>query len=173
MRFFRDVSRAKAHARLYGNQAALAVFTSDDVLQLQESLSEPPDVTFSPEELAHLDGQDGKPIYMSVAGRVYDVSSNRATYGPKGTYHDLVAKDASRALALGCLSPRCLSSSLEGLTEKQHKVEFCFWLPCRSDTNGSVRSSNAGLISLTSMTSTIAWDAWRPRIGFRKPLTQR
>eukprot|EP00045_Choanoeca_perplexa_P004804 m.40731 g.40731 ORF g.40731 m.40731 type:complete len:410 (+) comp12776_c0_seq1:222-1451(+) len=121
MRFFRDVSRARSHARLYGNEAALSVFTSDDVTQLRQTLSEAPNVIFSPEELAQLDGSEGKPIYLSVAGRVYDVSSNRKTYGPKGTYHSLAAKDASRALALGCMSKRCLVSSLEGLTEKQLK----------------------------------------------------
>ena len=122
MRFFRDVSRARSHARLYGNEAALTVFTSDDVDALRASLTEPPNVVFSPEELSQLDGSEGKPIYMSVSGRVYDVSSNRGTYGPQGTYHALVAKDASRALALGCMSKRCLISSLEGLTENQLKV---------------------------------------------------
>eukprot|EP00730_Choanoeca_flexa_P007874 TRINITY_DN12406_c0_g2_i1.p2 TRINITY_DN12406_c0_g2~~TRINITY_DN12406_c0_g2_i1.p2 ORF type:complete len:408 (+),score=76.76 TRINITY_DN12406_c0_g2_i1:159-1382(+) len=125
MRFFRDVARAKAHARLYGNRAALAVFTEVDVDH--NSMSEPPNVVFTPEDLSQFDGSEGRPIYLAVAGRVYDVSSKRDTYGEGGSYHKLAGKDASRALAMACMSERCFSSSLEGITQKQQR-ELNKWI---------------------------------------------
>ncbi len=37
-------------------------------------------------ELAHFDGKDGKPIYISADGFVFDVSSRPDFYGPGAGY---------------------------------------------------------------------------------------
>lgn len=38
-------------------------------------------VTFTADELARFDGQDGTPLYLAVRGRVYDVSARPGFYG--------------------------------------------------------------------------------------------
>lgn len=42
---------------------------------------------FTPFQLAKYDGKrEDKPLYIALAGEVYDVSSNRRIYGPGGSY---------------------------------------------------------------------------------------
>lgn len=58
---------------------------------------------FSERTLAQYDGSDpNKPLYIAIDGDVYDVSTNRLTYGPGGSYHIFAGKDAARAYATGC-----------------------------------------------------------------------
>jgi len=58
---------------------------------------------FSETQLAKYDGSDpGKPIYLGIDTEVYDVSANRHTYGPGGSYHFMAGKDAARAFVTGC-----------------------------------------------------------------------
>jgi predicted heme/steroid binding protein len=57
--------------------------------------------TFTPAQLRVYDGTDPKtPIYLSICGRVYDVSNSEHFYGPPdGGYATLSGRDASRVLA--------------------------------------------------------------------------
>ncbi|EDQ92336.1 uncharacterized protein MONBRDRAFT_4813 [Monosiga brevicollis MX1] len=112
MRFFRDVSRAKAHARLYGRDNALAVMLGQEELAAS-TWSEVPDTSFNEEDLQWLNGAESRPVYLALAGRVYDVTAGRHKYGPGGSYHKLAGRDASRPLALGCLTESCLTGSLQ------------------------------------------------------------
>jgi len=58
---------------------------------------------FTLDELAQYDGTDeSKPIYLSINGSVYDVSANKRTYGPGGSYHIFSGVDASRGFVTGC-----------------------------------------------------------------------
>lgn len=58
---------------------------------------------FTEEQLAVFDGKDGKsPIYLAINGKVFDVSANRGTYGPGGSYHFFAGRDATRAYVTGC-----------------------------------------------------------------------
>ena len=43
---------------------------------------------------------DGSPIYLAVAGDVYDVSDGRAHYGPDGGYGGFSGRDATRFFIL-------------------------------------------------------------------------
>lgn len=48
-------------------------------------------------------------------GRVYDVTSGRLIYGPRGSYHFFAGRDASRAFVTGCFETH-LTHDLRGLS---------------------------------------------------------
>ncbi|CDO74130.1 hypothetical protein BN946_scf185043.g180 [Trametes cinnabarina] len=74
---------------------------------------------FSESQLAQFDGSDPtKPLYIAIDGDVYDVSSNRATYGPGGSYHMMAGRDAARAYGTGCFKTH-LTHDLRGLSESE------------------------------------------------------
>lgn len=58
-------------------------------------------VRMTREELALFDGRDGGKIYVSVGGKIFDVSSSRENYAVGETYHSLAGRDASMALVRG------------------------------------------------------------------------
>ena len=62
---------------------------------------------------------DPRPLWLSIRGRVYDVSRGEKFYGKEGPYHVFVGRDATRAFCTGCLEPECLIPGLEGLSPKQ------------------------------------------------------
>ena len=122
MRFFRDVSRHKARRRLNdGADTALTtiVLGREEPLRVRdhaENSEDGTDFTMSPQELADMDGKDGRPLYLSIRGRIYDVTSGRSFYGPGRSYHHFIGRDASRAFATGCSQPACLVPHLDGLS---------------------------------------------------------
>lgn len=124
-RFFRDVARSKARKRRYGNEYALVSMMlgkEEPIIEMAEN-----DVVVTSEELEFADGEDDSPMYLSIRGRVYDVTQGTAFYAEGKPYHAFVGKDATRAFALGCTAPRCISSDTEGLTPAQHK-EIDRWI---------------------------------------------
>jgi predicted heme/steroid binding protein len=77
------------------------------------------DTLFTDTHLAEFDGtRQNKPVYIGIDGIVYDVSTNRATYGPGGSYHMMAGRDAARAYVTGCFKDH-LTHDLRGLTDKQ------------------------------------------------------
>jgi predicted heme/steroid binding protein len=132
MGFFRDLGRIKArNRRLQENPNAVASYSTLDILLRRddplEGLNFTEDehndgskVIFTPQELEEFgNGLDGNPIYISVFGRVYDVTEGDKYYGEGGSYEVFAGKDITRALCLGCKSPDCLIRSTEGLSEKE------------------------------------------------------
>jgi len=92
---------------------------------------------FNDRTLAEYDGSDPtKPLYIAIDGDVYDVSSNRLTYGPGGSYHIFAGRDAARAYATGCFETHLTydireldDKELQGLTHwkkffAEHKAYF-------------------------------------------------
>ncbi|KAF5809770.1 putative cytochrome b5-like heme/steroid binding domain-containing protein [Helianthus annuus] len=72
------------------------------------------------DQLKQYDGTDpSKPIYISVKGRIFDVSTGKSFYGPGGSYALFAGKDASRALAKMSKNDEDVIGSLDGLTEKE------------------------------------------------------
>ncbi|KAI0378341.1 cytochrome b5 [Hypomontagnella monticulosa] len=62
-------------------------------------------IYLTPAELAQYDGTDEtKPIYLAINGTIYDVSSNRRTYGPGGSYRFFAGADAARSYITGCFA---------------------------------------------------------------------
>ncbi|KXJ97183.1 hypothetical protein Micbo1qcDRAFT_6046 [Microdochium bolleyi] len=57
------------------------------------------------EELAQYTGADEtKPVYIAINGTIFDVSSNRRTYGPGGSYQYFAGTDAARSFVTGCFA---------------------------------------------------------------------
>ncbi|KAK6227358.1 membrane-associated progesterone receptor component 1 [Colletotrichum tabaci] len=78
---------------------------------------EPPAIVFrvfTPRTLLPFDGEDGKPVYLAVRGRVFDVTPGRNFYGPGGPYSNFAGRDASRGLAHGSFDEDMLTEDLDG-----------------------------------------------------------
>lgn len=54
------------------------------------------------------------PVYLSVRGRVFDVTPGRNFYGPGGPYANFAGRDASRGLACGSFDEDMLTKDLDG-----------------------------------------------------------
>lgn len=62
-------------------------------------------VNLTEAELALYNGTDPElPLYVAINGTVFDVSSSRGIYGPKGSYSFFAGIDCGRALATNCLN---------------------------------------------------------------------
>ena len=126
MKFFRDLSRSKARKRLHGNKFALVpmMLGIEKPIKIQDDIDAENQMTITREQLEEMDGFDGAPLYLSIKGRVYDVTAGSRFYGEGKEYHDWVGKDASRSFGMGCrggvdrTGQECLSASLEGLEDK-------------------------------------------------------
>ncbi|KAF2859929.1 cytochrome b5 [Piedraia hortae CBS 480.64] len=69
---------------------------------------------FTPPQLLEFDGRDGRPVYLAVRGKVFDVTPGRNFYGPGGPYENFAGRDASRGLACNSFSREMLTSDLNG-----------------------------------------------------------
>lgn len=135
MKFFRNLSRSKARARLHNNKYAMipVMLGIEEPIKIKDDIDAENALTITREELEEMDGYDGSPLYLSIKGRVYDVSAGDRFYGEGKDYHDWVGTDASRSFGTGCrggvdrTGMECLSESLDGLTGKEMK-EIDRWL---------------------------------------------
>jgi len=135
MKFFRNLSRSKARARLHDNKYAIipVMLGIEDPIKIKDDIDAENALTITREELEEMDGFDGAPLYLSIRGRVYDVSAGEKFYGEGKEYHDWVGTDASRSFGTGCRGGTdrtgmdCLSESLDGLTEKV-RIMFSPWV---------------------------------------------
>jgi len=126
MRLARDLSRAKARRRRFGQRNALMplLMRTEEPLPLGDADA---GIALTVEELAEFDGRplddsgERAPLYLAIRGRIYDVTAGAAFYGPGRSYHKLVGHDATRAFCTGCLEPDCLISSTQGLSESQQR----------------------------------------------------
>jgi len=74
---------------------------------------------FSENQLAKYDGSNENfGTYIAIDHDVYDVSSNRRTYGPGGSYAFMAGKDAARAFATGCFKQH-QTHDVRGLDEDE------------------------------------------------------
>ncbi|KAH8925530.1 cytochrome b5 [Atractiella rhizophila] len=74
---------------------------------------------FSERQLKRFNGDDPTlPIYLALDGEVYDVSANRRTYGPGGSYNHFAGVDHARAFVTGCFQEH-KTHDLRGLNEKE------------------------------------------------------
>jgi len=125
MGLFRDLARIKARRRRMGNNKAIFSRSELDMLLRKEgdplkdlaikiNDSDAEDdgdsiIEYTEDELFEYgNGLDGKPILLSLFGRVYDVSSGDKFYGPNGKYKIFAGRDVTLALSTGCMSETCL-----------------------------------------------------------------
>ncbi|PWW71738.1 cytochrome b5 [Tuber magnatum] len=86
-------------------------------------LNPPRDDPISADELKVADGSvEGRPVYVAIKGTVFDVSNNRSSYGPGGSYHVFAGKDASRALAKSSVKPEDAIAKWDDLGDKEKGV---------------------------------------------------
>lgn len=74
---------------------------------------------FTPEELSHYKGITTEKIYLSILGRVFDVTEGKKNYGPGGSYHFFAGKDASRAFVIGKFTEENLIAEISDLSTQQ------------------------------------------------------
>mmetsp|Transcript_16703 Transcript_16703/g.25026 ORF Transcript_16703/g.25026 Transcript_16703/m.25026 type:complete len:232 (-) Transcript_16703:64-759(-) len=131
MGFFRDMARVKARNRRMKSDAVISfsdiksiiMDKDDDPLQdvVDQIMSgdgkDPNDDAasgdlpiYTREELYEFGHGDSGVLLLSIFGRIYDVSSGEKYYGKDGKYHLFAGRDATRALATGCLREHCLGS---------------------------------------------------------------
>lgn len=135
MKFFRNLSRSKARARLYNNKYAMipVMLGIEEPIKIKDDIDAENAMHITRDQLEEMDGYDGAPLYLSIKGRVYDVSAGGKFYAEGGEYHDWVGRDASRSFGTGCrggvdrTGMECLSESMEGFTDKEIK-EIDRWL---------------------------------------------
>ncbi|KAF3387662.1 Damage response protein 1 [Penicillium rolfsii] len=70
--------------------------------------------TYTPKTLLEFNGVDGRPVFLAVRGRVFDVSPGRNFYGPGGPYENFAGRDASRGLAHQSFDEEMLTKDLSG-----------------------------------------------------------
>jgi predicted heme/steroid binding protein len=76
--------------------------------------------TYTASELLEFgDGLDGRPILISIFGRVYDVSKGKRFYGQGGAYSQFAGHDVTYSLSTGCRTQECVEMSAKGLEEKE------------------------------------------------------
>jgi tetratricopeptide (TPR) repeat protein len=131
MRLARDFARHKARERVLGGGGSLVAVLSGREEPLPAALQQEQDASgesLTAEELAWYDGSEpGRPLYLSILGRVFDVSKAPEYYGVGRSYHHFVGRDATRSFCTGCSAPECLVSTLAGLDEPLKK-EAHRWL---------------------------------------------
>ena len=125
MGIVRDVGRHKARKRRYNNSKGLMVTLLkqddplEDLLLSVEDEDESNLPTYTKAELLEFgDGLDGRPILISIFGRVYDVSAGKKFYGTGGPYAIFAGHDVTYSMCTGCRTEDCLEMSTEGLDEK-------------------------------------------------------
>lgn len=124
MSIVRDLGRYKARKRRFGNAGGLIEFMKADPMQdvLVEEEDESNLQSFTEAELLEFgDGLDGRPILLSVFGRVYDVSAGAKFYGPGQTYGCFAGHDVTFALSTGCRTQECIETGPEALSESELK----------------------------------------------------
>lgn len=78
--------------------------------------------TFTAERLAEYNGENGKPIYISVKGVVYDCTSGAGFYGPGKGYAVFAGREASRPLGKMKISAEEANAGWSNLTPEHLKT---------------------------------------------------
>ncbi|ODV59839.1 cytochrome b5-like heme/steroid binding domain-containing protein [Ascoidea rubescens DSM 1968] len=83
---------------------------------------------YTPRTLYKYNGHDDEKVYLSIKGKIFDVSKGRAFYGPGGPYENFAGRDASRGLAKNSFKEDMVRDwdqpidKLEDLTEREKKA---------------------------------------------------
>ncbi|KZS98649.1 progesterone binding protein [Sistotremastrum niveocremeum HHB9708] len=91
--------------------------------QPASSLPPPKDDPYTLAALKEFDGSNpSKPIFVSIKGTVFDVTSKKDTYGAGCSYNVFAGKDGSRALGKSTLKEDEAIPDYSGLNEAEMKI---------------------------------------------------
>lgn len=82
--------------------------------------------TFTAESLAEFNGENGRPIYISVKCVVYDVTKGADFYGPGKSYGVFAGKEVSRCLGKMEVNDKEANAGWRNLTE-EHMTTLADW----------------------------------------------
>ncbi|KAJ7642861.1 progesterone binding protein [Mycena rosella] len=86
-------------------------------------LAPPKDDPFTLAQLAPFDGSDSsKPIYVSIKGTVFDVSTKADVYGAGRSYNIFAGKDGSKGFGMSSLDAENAVPDYSELSEAHRKV---------------------------------------------------
>ncbi|KAJ7469028.1 cytochrome b5 [Mycena latifolia] len=89
----------------------------------REDLAPPKDDPFTLDQLKEFDGSNpAKPIYVSIKGTVFDVSTKADVYGSGRSYNVFAGKDGSKGLGMSSLMPENAVPDYSELNEADRKV---------------------------------------------------
>ncbi|MBQ5153786.1 cytochrome b5 domain-containing protein [Macrococcus caseolyticus] len=83
---------------------------------------------FTPMTLQKYNGKDDPHVLVAINGKVFDVTSGKAHYGPQGSYAAFAGRDASRGLAKHSFDPEMLTpldqpiDTLSDITESEREA---------------------------------------------------
>eukprot|EP01113_Clastostelium_recurvatum_P022932 TRINITY_DN2743_c0_g1_i2.p1 TRINITY_DN2743_c0_g1~~TRINITY_DN2743_c0_g1_i2.p1 ORF type:complete len:105 (-),score=10.69 TRINITY_DN2743_c0_g1_i2:42-356(-) len=78
------------------------------------------EVSLTLSELSKYDGSDPSlPVYVSIRGNIYDVTSGPYSKSKGAGYSVFAGKEIARPLAISSVKPEDITPSIEDLTEKQ------------------------------------------------------
>jgi membrane-associated progesterone receptor component len=116
---------AVAYLKLRSSSSMSSSSTITSVSSPSSSTPVDPNRPFTLAELKQFDGSDStKPLYLGCLGKVFDVSSASAFYGPDGAYGVFAGRDASRGLAKMEISYSSADISDLSPSEKQTLKEW-------------------------------------------------
>jgi len=79
------------------------------------------------DQLRKYDGSDlSKPIYLSVRGKIFDVTAGRRHYSPQSAYGWYSGKETEMIFGKMCYKEECLDDTVESMTPEQLK-EVDYW----------------------------------------------
>lgn len=83
---------------------------------------------FTLDELAIFNGENDRPVYVSLLSDVCDVTADLLEYGPERAYHVLAGRDASRAVARMCLEEGEVKNTELSDLDDTHRESLQRWV---------------------------------------------
>lgn len=100
--------------------AVLLLLLGPSIASTTEDASKEETIRMIPvEELQRNDGNQTEYLWLSIMGKVYDVSAGRQYYGPNGPYEIFVGKDANVPFITGNFTDQEAQKSLLDLTSAE------------------------------------------------------
>jgi cytochrome-b5 reductase len=126
---------------------------------------------YTSDEVYEMNGKNGKPVWLSAKGEVFDVTRGADFYGPEGGYSLFAGRDASRALALVSLEQKDVENNriddlsagdimtLEEWRAQFHRKYTCIgtlkgWSPAGSPLPNAITGKQPTTTTTTSTTTT-------------------
>lgn len=102
------------------NNLVAHINSVDQLVSQDDSINNSDDgnseLLFTTNELKQFSGEGTDKIYLSILGKVFDVTKGKKYYGLGGTYHGFAGRDASKAFITGDFTEQGLTDDISNLT---------------------------------------------------------